>query len=373
MPHKHKRAGKHTGKWFGQVRHLGQKHRSPLLDTRAEAADWETGKRRELESPAPEPGPKRSGDSTATVSLLEWCNKYLDFSVRYVPKTYSEKKMILARLMARKGLDVLMPAASFAPDMALDHLQEQYEARGGNAANKERKNLAAAWSWGAKFKQLPKDNPFLEVPPFPEHRVIRYVPPEADFWAVADAAQGQEKTMLIAFLHTAARRGELFRLRWEDVDFEDGSVRLFTRKRKGGGLEADWIPMTTELAWVLAEHQNRTGRLETGLVFYHREGRHKDLPFEDRRKTMRRLCDEAKVRRFDLHSIRHLTASILAKMGVPTVVIQGVLRHKRLSTTERYIKRLDHLRPHLRLLEGGLGRKAQQGAQQGAPKKAATA
>ncbi len=371
MPHKHMRNGKWTGRWFGQVRHLGRRHRSPLLGTKTEAADWEADKRRELEGPTP--APPRSAASTATVSLLEWSNKYLDFAVRYVPKTYSEKKMILARLMAMKGLDVLMPAEAFTPEMALDHLQGQYEARGGNAANKERKNLAAAWGWGVKFKRLPSLNPFLAVPPFPEHRVDRYVPSEEDFWRVVDVATGQDRTLLLAFLHTAARRGELFRLRWEDVDFEDGSVRLFTRKRKDGSMEADWIPMTWELMWELAEHQDRTGRAHEGLVFTHQEGRHRGEAFKEDRKFMPTLCERADVKVFDRHAIRHLTASILAKKGVPLVIIQGILRHKRLSTTERYVKKPDHLRSHLRLLEGGLGQKAQHAAQHRAQQKAATA
>jgi integrase len=69
-------------------------------------------------------------------------------------------------------------------------------------------------------------------------------------------------------------------------------------------------------------------------------------------KWMRRLCDEAKVKRFGLHAIRHLTASILAKANVPMVDIQAVLRHKKLSTTERHIGRIDSLRPSLEVLPG---------------------
>jgi integrase len=65
---------------------------------------------------------------------------------------------------------------------------------------------------------------------------------------------------------------------------------------------------------------------------------------------MRRLCDQAKIRKFGLHAIRHLTASILAKANLPMIDIQAVLRHKKLSTTERYIGRIDSLRPSLRVL-----------------------
>lgn len=360
MPHKHMRDGKWTGRWYGQVKYRNNRYRGPLVSTKGEAVDWEVDKRRALENPAPQ----LSAASTATVSLLEWGNKYMDFAVRYVPKTYSEKKNILARLMASKGVDVLMPAAGFTPGQALAFLQGQYAARGGNAANKERKNLVAAWAWGAKFLGLPQANPFMAVPQWPEHRVDRYVPSESDFWSVVDVATGQDRVLLMTFLHTAARRGELFRLRWEDVDFEDGSVRLFTRKRKDGSLEADWIPMTNELCWVLGEYQEQQLGRDEGLVFTHQEGRHKGEGFKEDRTFLRELCDLAGVKRFDRHAIRHLTASILAKQGVPLVVIQGVLRHRRLSTTERYVKMLDHLRPHLQLLEGGLGRKVQRTVQQ---------
>ena len=72
----------------------------------------------------------------------------------------------------------------------------------------------------------------------------------------------------------------------------------------------------------------------------------------DRNKWMRRLCDEAKVKRFGLHAIRHLTARILARANVPMIDIQAILRHKKLSTTERYIGRIDSLRPSLRVLPG---------------------
>lgn len=41
--------------------------------------------------------------------------------------------------------------------------------------------------------------------------------------------------------------------------------------------------------------------------------------------------------------------------GAPLVVIQGILRHKRLSTTARYVKRPDHLRLQLQLQRRGSG------------------
>jgi integrase len=80
-----------------------------------------------------------------------------------------------------------------------------------------------------------------------EDKNRRYVPPEEDFWKVYAKAEGQNKVMLLAFLHLAGRRGEIFRLTWSDVDFGNSRLRLWTRNRTDGTFEYDWLPMTKEL------------------------------------------------------------------------------------------------------------------------------
>jgi len=64
---------------------------------------------------------------------------------------------------------------------------------------------------------LPAPNPCL-VQKMPEKRTPCYVPPEEDFWQVYNGAEGQDRIMLLAYLHLAARCGELFNLRWDDVN-----------------------------------------------------------------------------------------------------------------------------------------------------------
>jgi integrase len=59
------------------------------------------------------------------------------------------------------------------------------------------------------------------------------------------------------------------------------------------------------------------------------------------------------VKPFGCHAIRHLTTRILAKHDVPMIAIQQILRHRKLATTERYVRGMEPLRPHLQVLEGG--------------------
>ena len=55
---------------------------------------------------------------------------------------------------------------------------------------------------------------------------------------------------------------------------------------------------------------------------------------------MKQLCERAKVKPFGFHAIRHLTASILYKMGQPVSVIQAILRHKSPNTAAIYLRTL---------------------------------
>ena len=177
-----------------------------------------------------------------------------------------------------------------------------------------------------------------------EKRSPRYIPPEGDFWKIYDIAQGPDKVMLLTFLHLGARRSEIFRLKVGDLDFENNRIRLSTRKRAGGNLEYDWLPMTVDLAKALAGWlKKRIVNFEYVFVCVDKTGFTKQYygkHFRQRLHFMGRLCHRAGVKRFGFHAIRHLTASTLYKQGNSVGVIQGILRHKSPSTTERYLKTL---------------------------------
>lgn len=295
--------------------------------------------------------------------MSEWAQQYLDYAEsRYSGKTYAEKKMAFKGFFTaknEKGKPLINRDAdvtTLSARTVLSILQMRFKKGSGYAANKDRKNLVAAWNWGVKYLGLPESNP-CKIDVFPEIRCPRYVPPEEDFWKVYDLTSGQNQVMLSAFFYLAARRGEIFRLQWTDIDFSNSRVRLATRKRRDGTLEYDWLPMNTELKkqfewW----RENRTFK-ESPYVFvcedtYEFCKEYSGGPFTKRSHFMGRLCVQAGVAPFGFHAIRHVVASKLYHMGKPLCVIQAILRHKSVATTERYLKSLglEETRVHLEAL-----------------------
>jgi integrase len=275
--------------------------------------------------------------------LGDWAQTYLDVAKsRFADKTYDEKRSMFRRFF--EVVSPTLPVSKLKPADVLAYTIKQKEDRSGYAANKDRKNLVAAWNWGMKYMDppLPGPNPCL-VDRMPEERQPRYVPPEEDFWKVFDTAEGQDKLMLLAFLHLAARRSEIFRLTWSDIDFGNNRVRLWTRKRADGTYEYDWLPMTAQLRESFRSWWENRPFKDHSHVFlcldeteFTRE--YYGKPFVYRLQFMRRLCDRAKVKRFGFHAIRHLSASILYSLGCEIAVIQAILRHKSPNTTERYLR-----------------------------------
>ena len=68
----------------------------------------------------------------------------------------------------------------------------------------------------------------------PVDRKLKYVPSKEDVAKVLLAAAPEAQDYLVAIMDTMARVGEINRLTWEDVNFEQRYVVLSTRKKKGG-------------------------------------------------------------------------------------------------------------------------------------------
>jgi integrase len=325
-------------------------------ESKLAAIMWEKEKREEIFQKLEAQSKEQTQTNTVYLTVGEWIEKYLDFvTSRYVKKTFAHKKEAF-RCLARQVISST-PVKDINPAIAEEVLKSKFNATSGYAANTVRKNLMAAWTWGQRYMDnFPEGaNPFFRVAPFPEIEKPRYVPPEEDFWKLYEYISGQDgivarqdKVILLTFLHCAGRRGEIWNLKFSDLDFQNSRIRLWTRKRKHGNYQSDWLPLTSELheelkSWI--EERMKMDTRDKQHVFVSLENSpfcvdYHGHPFKERRHFMTRSCQRAGVTPFGFHAIRHLTASILYSKGVRMATIQAILRHENKTTTERYLRSL---------------------------------
>lgn len=287
---------------------------------------WENRKKKELRSTGREK------------TVREWMDEYLSFAaVKFKGRnTLSAKTAALQKIVAFCGADMM--AANITVADCLKHLRQQAVLRTNNAANRDRKELAAAWEFGRKYSGFSPVNPFRFVDKFPEERHPRYVPPMDDFLKVLHRATGQDFVMLMVFLCLAPRRSEVFGIKRSDIDFVNKRIKIWTRKRKGGNLEYDWLPIVDGLLpilkkWLIVRKKTKS---KYPHIFLSRSGK----PFIERADFMGRICRQARVKKFGFHGIRHLTAVYLYHHGEKTQTIQLILRHLDPRTTSKYLKKI---------------------------------
>lgn len=132
--------------------------------------------------------------------------------------------------------------------------------------------------------------------------------------------------MMKLVLFSGLRRGELFRLKWEDIDFNHRFIRL--RDPKGG--KDQNIPLNPEARKILEK------QIQDGAYVF--PGTNGNQRVEIRRAVNRikRLAGLPKDFR-PLHGLRHTYASLLASSGkVDLYTLQKLLTHKSPQMTQRY-------------------------------------
>jgi integrase len=146
------------------------------------------------------------------------------------------------------------------------------------------------------------------------------------------------------------RRGEVLGLRWQDIDFGDGEIRIRQQlQRVSGELRLGPIktnagrrdlPLLPQAVSVLnlrqAAQEADRGDLgeawqDSGLVHTTKTGK----PIEPRNlvRSFRRICASAEIRAIKVHHLRHTTATLLKNLGVPARDAQLILGHSRLAVT----------------------------------------
>jgi integrase len=238
------------------------------------------------------------------------------------------------------------------------------------SARRARSTLSMALNQAVRWRIIPFNVCHSVKPPAIPHSEDE----EVRYWGAEEVVRFLEvarEHRLYALFHVAVMTGmrpcELLGLRWRDVDFEDGFIRVeqdavvVEGKMHLGSVKtkasrrAITIPQDTVIE--LRAHQRRQGlervrlelptpdaarmreRRQTGERLYSSD----DLVFATETgsvtnyhnlyRVLQRLTDKAKVTQIGLHGLRHTHASILIQRGVNAKVVSDRLGHKDVAFT----------------------------------------
>jgi integrase len=294
--------------------------------------------------------------NTAHLTLRQACVNRLAHLKAYATHhtTYPDNKRILSRFSAWADLPLIEITQDMVQGKIISLAQELDS---NNNANKHLVALKAAFSLAVKNDYLIK-NPCAGIAMLPVERQPKIIPERDQVAQVLLIAKPMDRAYLTVARFTAARINEINRLTWEDVDFEKGAVRLWTKKKKGGDRKCRWVPVINQVLESLRyAHQHRTKNSPYVFTNPTMVERHPTTPerwcFFYRDKFFKTLCRQAGVPEMGYHTLRHLTASEMANRGASLTDIQKVLGHERASTTDGYLQSLGFmsLRGAMLLLE----------------------
>jgi integrase len=221
--------------------------------------------------------------------------------------------------------------------------------------------LRSALKTAERRRLVTRNEASLTDPPKQVRHEIRALNPgEAQRLLVAAKGERLEALYTVALM-CGLRAGELFALRWTDIDFERGtlSVRATLQRIDGRHVLAEpktakgrrTLPLPGLVSNALREHRTRqfaerqvAERWDTtwNLVFCSKKGT--PLDHRDVLLKFHGIVERAGLPRMRLHDLRHSCATLLLSQGASPRVIMEVLGHSQISLT---MNTYSHVLPHM--------------------------
>ncbi|MBU4311794.1 MAG: tyrosine-type recombinase/integrase [Candidatus Omnitrophica bacterium] len=175
-----------------------------------------------------------------------------------------------------------------------------------------------------------KDNPVRKVKLFKEPNARTRYLEKPEIRKLIDCCSPHLRPIVIVAVNTGMRKGEILKLKWNDIDFKMNLIYLIETKNN----EVRKAPMNDTVRKTLMKIPKHPG---SPYVFCNAKGRR----FSNVRKSFDTALKKAEIKGCVFHSLRHSFGSHLVMLGIDLKTVQELLGHKSIAMTERY----SHLSP----------------------------
>jgi len=205
-----------------------------------------------------------------SLDLLTLCNEYLeDAKVSFAGHdTFAGKQRFCREILEKWGN---IPVEDITVHMAQLYLLERANRVSNNSFNVYRQEGKRLFTWGIKQELLPKDlrNPFEEVEK-KRHENSKPRPAPIDHVVKAYiAATPHQKDLILTYLVTGARKSEILKWEWKDIDFNKRIYALHTRKSGTGEVKTTYHEMP-DLLFEILQRRFKKRHSTLPYVFWHK-------------------------------------------------------------------------------------------------------
>lgn len=307
-----------------RIRINGMPDKSATFASRSQAKIW--AQKMEADIRQGRYFPKQEGEER---TFGEFIDRYIEKELPKKPKSVAKQTSQLLWWKKHLGAYFLCHISPSMLAELRDRLLQETTPRGGlrssSTANRYLAALSQALTIAVKEWGWLKENPLFKISRLREGKGReRYLDKEGIASLLAACRQSKSPYLygvVIFALGTGARRGEIFNLKWEDVDFVRSAATF--RGTKNG--ETRTVPLSRSVLECL-EHERKRRIIFSPNVF----------PCVDIRTAWERVVEKANLKDVRFHDLRHTAASHLAMNGASTLEIAAILGHKTLSMVKRY-------------------------------------
>lgn len=329
---------KYKGRWYVKVMHQGQYYRGERgYPKKEEALEAQAQIKYKLKL-------TRRLSKTPTIILNplfgQLWDQYLTHCEAYNSKAWFDAKRYIGSRYFQKWftleINQIIPADIEA------HLVERKQ-KSARSANLDFEILRNFFNWCIGMGFLDQ-SPMRFLRKFAQGKPVKIIPTKEEVGKLIASSEGQDQLMLLLLIHTMGRISEIRSLQWKDIYLDKKVLYLRTRKTRDGSEAVREIPINGWLLECLTSQTEKSGYVLKSNV--------SGQPYRDLRKKLKRCLRRAEVySTFGFHAFRHYGASMLADQGAPLNVVQDLLGHTTLDTTNIYLQSLrDSKRKAMELL-----------------------
>jgi integrase len=231
-------------------------------------------------------------------------------------------------------------------DISVDRIEEYKDARlasgvGPATVNRDLAVLRRMLRL-AERKRFITRSPFVEVELLEErkHRRAPHIVTFEEEEKILAAALPHVRALMVLILETGMRSNrEALALGWENVDFDNSSIRVRESKTRAGVRN---VPLSAKCKGELLRWRNIVGPEFSPWVFPNM--RNPDRPLKDIRRSWAKALKDAKLEYFWIYNLRHTFASRLSAAGVSDLFVAQMMGHSSPSILQTYAKAIDEYR-----------------------------